>query len=91
MKIKEEYVDKIYPPCVKYILQNSIKKLGYNFSNKLGKEKIRTMIFQLPITRDGLIDIEQQKEIANVYKKAYSIKKELVDNLRVISEVTVSM
>ncbi len=41
LKIKGEYFDKIHPQYVKHILQNSIKKLGYNFSNKLGKEKIQ--------------------------------------------------
>ncbi len=91
LKIKKEYSDKIYPHYIKYTLQNLIKKLGYNFSNKLGKEKIQTISIQLPVTNDGTMDIKRQKKIANMYEKVYSVKKGLVDNLQIISEVMVSM
>lgn len=91
LKIKLEFSDKIYPQYLKYILQNLIRKLGYNFSNKLGKEKIKNISIQLPVTNNDELDIIQQKNIANMYEKAYSIKKEIIDNLQTINESVVSI
>ena len=91
LKIKSEFIDKISPQYLKYILQNSIRKLGYNFSNKLGKEKIKSIPIQLPVTNNDELDIVQQQKIANMYEKAYSIKKEIVNNLQTINESMVSM
>ena len=89
--VKPEYSKHLDLNYLRYMLQNTAKKLGYNFSNKLGKEKIAKIIIQIPITNDGKFDIEKQRQTAGKYERVYAIKGSIVENLRAINDVTVSI
>ena len=91
MIIKSEYINKLYPPYLKYIIQNAVRKNGYDYSNILGKEKMKKILIQIPLIDNELLNIDQQKKIANKYEQVYSIKKEIVHHLQNINEIKVSI
>ena len=80
LKTKVAYEHKIYPIYLKHILQKTIKQLGYNYQNKLGSNKIGNIVIELHI-KNGELNIDQQKKIATIYEKAYSIKNEISNQL----------
>ena len=91
LTIKQEYSERLDPNYLKYTLQNTVRKLGYNFSNKLGKERIAKITIQIPVMNNGKFDIRIQRHIAKKCKRAYDIKQSLVENLLALNEVAVSL
>jgi len=89
--IKEEYADKIIPEFLRYLLQVTIKKLGYDYGYILGKKKLEENSVELPVTEKGEIDVAKQQEIANRYEKVNKIKKEIINDLQTTNEVMVSL
>ena len=72
-------------------LQNKARALGYNFTNKLGRDKIAKITIRIPITDDGTFDIEKQRQIADKYERIHGIKDSIVGNLRSVDEAVVSI
>lgn len=91
MIIKSNCTDKFYPQYLRYIIQNAVRKHGFNYSNILGKEKMSKILIQIPKINDKLLSVDQQKNIANKYDRIYSMKKKIVNYLQNINEVKISI
>jgi len=87
--LKNKYKNRILYEYMKYILEIIIRKLGFNFSNKLGKERIRSIYIPIPVDDNGRFDIEKQREIAKKYEIIMEIKQEIIDYLTEIAKVEI--
>ncbi len=68
--ILEEYLQ--------YELEREIMALGYNsWSNKLYKEKLKSIKVKMPINKKGEFDIAKQKEIAHKFDTIHEIKDKI--------------
>ncbi|MGB8656265.1 MAG: restriction endonuclease subunit S [Candidatus Zixiibacteriota bacterium] len=89
LKLKPKWQIQIDPSYVRYVLQNEIRKLGYSFTNKLGKSKMENIEIGVPINaRDGF-DIKKQETISVRYKTLYKMKEEIVQHLQGLAKVVV--
>jgi len=81
LKLKDKYEDKIDLEYMKYLLEIVIRELGYEFSNKLGKEKIRNIYIPIPIKDNTNFDLTKQKEMRDKLKDMKNIKSDLETRL----------
>jgi len=77
LSLKEGLKDCIDLEYMKYLLEIVIREMGYEFTNKLGKEKIRSIYISIPINKNGNFDLSKQKNMASKLKEISSIKKDL--------------
>jgi restriction endonuclease S subunit len=91
MEAKDAFSELLYPFYFKYILQNAILKLGYGFTNKLGKSKMKKIEVDVPAREDGSFDLQAQTNIATAYKEAYLIKTEMIENLETLNTISVTV
>lgn len=82
--LKEEYKNIIDNDFLKYIILIQIKKMGFKFSNKMGKGKIKEIDLPIPIDKNENFDLEKQKEIARKNLSIISIKNDIIENLKKI-------
>ncbi|MBA7579756.1 hypothetical protein ES708_21632 [subsurface metagenome] len=80
---------------VKYLLEQRVLELGFAYSNKAGKSRIRDIGIDLPSKRinnaDVLPDISKQKEIVNKYNQAYITKDSLIQYLQDLNNISVEI
>jgi len=91
MEIKPEFKHQLDPIYLKYILENEVRKLGYGWTNKLGKAKMVDVKIEIPVNNQGESDIVKQREIAQEYEKVHQTRDTLVQHLQGLAEVIVSM
>lgn len=88
----EGLVDYTY---VKYLLEQRVLELGFAYSNKAGKSRIRDIGIDLPPKRmnnaDVLPDINKQKEIVDKYNQAYVTKDSLIQYLQDLKNISVEI
>lgn len=89
--LKEEYKNIIDNDFLKYIILIQIKKMGFKFSNKMGKGKIKEIDLPIPIDKNENFDLEKQKEIARKNLSIISIKNDIIENLKKIIEQEVQI
>ena len=87
LSLKEKYKKKIDLEYMKYLLEIVIREMGYEFSNKLGKERIRNIYITIPVKDDKEFDLIKQKEMANKLKEMESIKLDLETKINELSEL----
>jgi hypothetical protein len=91
MEIKPEFKKQLIPSYLKYVLQNEVRKLGYGWSNKLGKTKMIDITLRIPTDNKGEFDIDKQREMAEKYKRVYLTRNNIIQYLQSLSTVIVSM
>ncbi len=91
MEIKPEFRGQLVPNYLKYVLQNEVRKLGYGWSNKLGKTKMVDIKLRIPTNNKDGFDINKQREIAEKYEKVYRTRDDIVQYLQSLSKIIVSM
>jgi len=76
------------------ILRNKNKgrkgDLGKNEFTKLTPDMIRSTLIPIPVTNDGIYDVEKQKELSAKYEQIDMIKKELSEKLTELTEIIIS-
>lgn len=73
-------------------LQNRLLFLGYSsWSNKLYKEKLRSVEIRIPIKDDGSFDLNYQKIIAKKYDKLDGLKENLISMYDTFNSLNVSI
>ena len=90
LALKETLKDKIDLFYIKYTLENEIKKLGFGFTNKLGKAKMKDIEIDIPtIEKDGkkIYDLLGQQYLSKKYVNIYDIKNKLLGKLQSLSTV----
>jgi hypothetical protein len=91
MEIKPEFKEQLVPNYLKYILQNEVGKLGYGWTNKLGKTKMIDIKLRIPTNNKGEFDINKQREIAEKYERVYRTKDDIIQHLQSLSKIVVNM
>ena len=91
LAVKTQHTEHLDLHYLRYALQNKARALGYNFTNKLGRDKIAKITIRIPITDDETFDIEKQRQIADKYERIHGIRDSIVGNLRSIDEAVVSI
>lgn len=74
---------------LKYVLEKKAIELGFTFTNKAGKARLKDIIIEIPISENGQIDLRKQQEIANEHKRLDSIKKQLSESLEEVFGVEI--
>lgn len=91
MEIKPEFKEQLVPNYLKYVLQNEVRKLGYGWSNKLGKTKMIDIKLRIPTNNKGEFDIDKQREIAGKYERVYRTRDEIIQHLQSLSRIIVNV
>lgn len=91
MEIKPEFREQLVPNYLKYVLQNEVRKLGYGWSNKLGKTKMVDIKLRIPTNNKDEFDIDKQIVIAEKYEKAYQARNDIIQHLQSLSKIVVSI
>lgn len=79
--IKIEYRNKIDYMYLKYAIENTVLKMGFNFLKKAGKGKIKSISIPIPINSNNVPDIKTQKTISSKYKQIQELKVELKNHM----------
>jgi len=87
--LKNDYKVKIDINYLKYMIEKEAVKLGFSFSNKAGKKRIKNMLIKIPLKENKEFDLQKQREISEKFKKMEKIKYELMDCLTEIDEFEV--
>ncbi len=91
MVLKKEYIKKIDLGYIKFVLENSIKKAGFNFTNKLGVQKISVLEISFPSIEKKGFDLNKQIELRKKYESIMEVKQKLIQNLQGLSEVSIEI
>lgn len=79
LEIKDEFANDLDLQYLKYILEETISKLGYEYTNKLGKTRMRGIEIPIPIKDGGIFDKGKQHEIIQSYTPIFSIQQKIKD------------
>jgi restriction endonuclease S subunit len=91
IEIKPNYRHQLNPIFLKYVLENEVRKLGYCWTNKLGKAKMFDVEIRIPVDKNDKFDLTQQVEIARKYEKVYQVRDNVTQQLQSIAKVVVSI
>lgn len=83
--IFNQYKDSLDPEYLKYVIQpifreNARGRKGPNGQNeftKISREVIQNLLVPIPIKEDGTFNIDDQREIAEQYKRIEKVKREI--------------
>lgn len=84
--LKEEYIGKIDYIYLKYFIEKEAIKLGFTWSNKANKGRIKEIEIPFPINDKSEIDLDKQKIIASKYEKINELKNEIENSLFELTE-----
>ena len=91
MILKEGYRKVIDPVYIKYILENEIKKLGFSFTNKLGKGKMELISIKIPVDKNNNISLAKQIKLREKYEEVNSLKKHLINHLYDLNKASITV
>lgn len=99
MSINEEYAGKVNLLYLKYYLEPIFRKnkkgrlgvFGKNEFTKLNSTMIKSLDITVPIplTSNGLYDLEKQREIADRYKQIDEIKQGLIKKINYLTSISI--
>lgn len=81
LMLRPEYEGRIDLEYTRILLEQKALEQGYHYSHKAGKGKICNVLIPFPLDEYNKIDFMRQKELANKYKKVYSVKNKMLDKL----------
>lgn len=84
----KEIVDMQY---LKIMIESAAIREGFNFNKKAGKSRLALLEIDLPITIDGIVDLEAQKEYVNKYINVNTIKDTLNNYKEVMDKSTINI
>jgi len=91
MEIKPKFKELLVPSYLKYILQNEVRKLGYGWTNKLGKTKMIDIKLRIPANTKGEFDVNKQKEMAEKYEKLCRTRDDIIQHLQGLTKTVVNI
>ena len=74
---------------LKFAIENEFTKHYFGFDNKAGKSKIKDIEISIPVDDNGNFDLNEQKKLAERYRKLEQIKKNIEDELLKISSTNI--
>lgn len=92
--LKEKWKGLVDYEFVKYVLEEKAIEMGFAFSNKAGKTRIKDIEIEFPsIIENGINipDINKQKQIAGKYRQAYVLKDNLIQYLQGLNDISVEI
>lgn len=90
MEIKMQYKNQLDCVYLKNVIQNEIQKLGFGYSNKLGKDRMKEVEIPIPVDNNQY-DFERQQEIASKYETVNMIKKQIIDEIENFLQFSVQL
>ena len=91
LKIKKEFEKNLDYLFLKYIIQDKLLSLQFNFNFKCSMERVLNTEIEIPINRNREFDLKEQKKIANKYKKIEQIKNILKENYKKIKIIKINL
>ena len=88
--IKPNYKNQLNPLYLKYVLENEVRKLGYCWTNKLGKAKMADIEISIPVKDNDEFDLARQVAIARKYEEVYHVRENVTNQLQDLANVVVS-
>ncbi|MBE7387585.1 restriction endonuclease subunit S [Ligilactobacillus salivarius] len=79
---KEKYAKCLNLEYLVYALKEGLKYKGFSWNNKAGKAKINKIPILLPVTHNGEIDLEAQKQLLSSLKNIEQVKSMILANLK---------
>jgi len=90
--LKKKWEGLIDYTYVKYLLEQKVLELGFAYSNKAGKSRIRDISIEFPFKKpDVLPDIDKQKAMVVKYSQAYTTKDNLIQYLQDLVSISVEI
>jgi len=78
--LKEEWAGYLDYKYLKYVLEKKAIKLGFTFSNKAVKTRIKNIELEIPVNKQGEYDLMKQQEIAEEYERLEHIRRQLSES-----------
>ncbi|WP_156009950.1 restriction endonuclease subunit S [Streptococcus ruminantium] len=79
---KEKYTKLLDLEYLVYALKEGLKYKDFSWNNKAGKAKINKVPILLPVTHNGEIDLEAQKQLLRILKDIDRVKSVILSNLK---------
>jgi restriction endonuclease S subunit len=91
LEIRDELKSCLDYNFLKFIIENKLLSLGFNFGFKASMERVLEVEIKIPIDKNGNFDIEKQKSLAERYEKISSLKMAIENLYNTILNVNVSL
>ena len=89
--LKEDYLGKLDYKFLGFMIEKEGDKMGFSFSNKAGKSKIKDIEIDIPIKQNGDFDLGEQKRLANKYEKIEQFKEGIKNLYQQIMDLRLSL
>ena len=90
-EVQSEYRPILDYEYMKNAVENVLLSQGFRWSKTASKEKVAKLYVKVPITKNGIFDLQKQREIAEKYKKVDEIKKNIKSELEKIENIKVDI
>lgn len=91
LKIKKIFEKKLDYLFLKYIIQDKLFSLKFDFNFKCSMERVLDAKIKIPVSQNEEFNLEEQKNIANKYKKIEQIKYILKEDYEKIKKIKINL
>ncbi len=91
LKIKKEFEKELDYLFLKYIIQDKLLSLKFDFNFKCSMERVLNTKIEIPVDQNEKFDLYEQRKIANKYEKIEQIKNILKEDYKKIKKLKINL
>ena len=91
IEIKSKYLNDLDPEYLRYAIEKALLSQGFKWSQTASKIKVANTLVEIPVTKDGFFDLQEQREMVEKYYKIEEIKYKIREYKKAINSLIIDI